>query len=131
VPSRLMAVGGIGWGQAVSGLYARGHGSCDVEGKLEIVWSTPIFALLRMRHIPMPPSSISHGSWPGSSRAASARSSRVDVPPPEGFQPLASYKIANNYRKFMTNDKLVADLRKRFEGYTGPPANKGGVRLAR
>ena len=55
-------------------------------------------------------------------------SSRVDVPPPEGFQPLASYKIANNYREFMTNDKLVADLRKRFEGYTGPPANKGGVR---
>ena len=41
---------------------------------------------------------------------------------------LASYKIANNYREFMTNDKLVADLRKRFEGYTGPPANKGGVR---
>ena len=29
----------------------------------------------------------------------------------------------------MTNDKLVADLRKRFEGYTGPPANKGGVTL--
>ena len=55
-------------------------------------------------------------------------SSRVDVPPPEGFQPLASYKIANNYREFMTNDKLVADLRKRFEGYTGPPANKGGVK---
>ena len=55
-------------------------------------------------------------------------SSRVDVPPPEGFQPLTSYKIANNYREFMTNDKLVADLRKRFEGYTGPPINKGGVR---
>jgi hypothetical protein len=55
-------------------------------------------------------------------------SSRVDVPPPEGFQPLASYKVANNHREFMTNDKLVADLRKRFEGYTGPPANKGGVR---
>jgi hypothetical protein len=50
------------------------------------------------------------------------------VPPPEGFQPLASYKIANNYREFMTNDKQVADLRKRFEGYTGPPASKGGVR---
>jgi hypothetical protein len=27
----------------------------------------------------------------------------------------------------MTNDKLVADLRKRFEGYT----NKGGLRWAR
>jgi hypothetical protein len=36
--------------------------------------------------------------------------------------------IANNYREFMTNDKLVADLRKRFEDYTGPPANKGEVR---
>jgi hypothetical protein len=46
---RIEAVGGIGWGQAVSGLYARGHGSCDVEGegKLEIVCllvdQTPIF----------------------------------------------------------------------------------------
>jgi hypothetical protein len=29
---------------------------------------------------------------------------------------LASYKIANNYREFMTNDKPVADMRKRFEG---------------
>ena len=55
-------------------------------------------------------------------------SSRVDVPPPEGFQPLIFYKIANNYRKFMTDEKLVTDLRKRFEGYTGPPVNKGGVR---
>ena len=55
-------------------------------------------------------------------------STRADVPPPDGFKPLTSYKIANNYREFMTNDKLVADLRKRFEGYTGPPANKGGVR---
>ena len=54
--------------------------------------------------------------------------SHCRTPPPEGFQPLTSYKIANNYREFMTNDKLVADLRKRFEGYTGPPINKGGVR---
>jgi hypothetical protein len=50
------------------------------------------------------------------------------VPPPEGFKPLTSYKIANNYREFMTDDKLVADLRKRFESYTGPPVNRGGVR---
>jgi hypothetical protein len=41
---------------------------------------------------------------------------------------LASYKIATNYREFMTNDKLVADLRKHFQGYTCPPVNKGGVR---
>jgi len=30
--------------------------------------------------------------------------------------------------KFMTDDKLVTELRKRMEGYTGPPVNKGGVR---
>ena len=83
----------------------------------------------RMRHIPMPPSSISHGSCQGAAEpprlvlVARRRAAQC-------FQPLASYKIANNYRGFMTNDKLVADLRKSFEGYAGPPANKGGVRLA-
>ena len=30
----------------------------------------------------------------------------------------------------MTNDKLVADLRKRFELYTGSPVNKGGVEMS-
>ncbi len=55
-------------------------------------------------------------------------SSRRDVPPPEGFQPLTSYKIANNYRELMIDAGLVAGLRKRFEAYTGPAVNKGGVR---
>jgi len=50
------------------------------------------------------------------------------VPPPDGFKPLTSYKIANNYREFMTDDKLIKELRKRMEGFTGPPVNKGGVR---
>ena len=36
-------------------------------------------------------------------------STRADVPPPEGFKPLTSYKIANNYREFMIDDKLIAD----------------------
>ena len=55
-------------------------------------------------------------------------SSRADVPPPEGLQPLTSYKLANNYREFMTDTARVAELRKRFEAYTGPPVNRGGVR---
>ena len=50
------------------------------------------------------------------------------MPPPEGLQPLTSYRIANNYRELMTDDRLIADLRKRFEAYPGPPVNKGGVR---
>ena len=50
------------------------------------------------------------------------------VPPPEGFKPLTENKIANNYREFMVDEKLIAELRKRMEGFTGPPVNKGGVR---
>ena len=50
------------------------------------------------------------------------------LPPPQGFKPLTSYKIANAFREFITDDRLVADLRKRFEAYTGPAVNKGGVR---
>jgi ABC-type Fe3+ transport system substrate-binding protein len=55
-------------------------------------------------------------------------SPRLDVPPPQGFNPLTSYKIANAFREFITNDGLIADLRKRFEAYTGPAVNTGGVR---
>jgi ABC-type Fe3+ transport system substrate-binding protein len=54
-------------------------------------------------------------------------SPRTDVPPPEFRKPLTSYQLANDYRGFITNAPLVADLRKRFERYTGPPVNKGGV----
>lgn len=55
-------------------------------------------------------------------------SARLDVPPPAGFRPLTSYKIANNYREFITDDKLIAELRKRFEAITGPAVNQGGTR---
>lgn len=55
-------------------------------------------------------------------------SSRADVAPPEGFRPLTSYKIANAYREFMVDEKLITELRQRMERYTGPVVNKGGVR---
>lgn len=55
-------------------------------------------------------------------------SPRLDVSPPAGFKPLTSYKIANAFREFVTDDKLITELRKRFEAYTGPVVNKGGVR---
>ena len=54
-------------------------------------------------------------------------SPRADVPPPPGLKPLSSYNIANGYREFVTDAKQVAELRKRFESYTGPVVNKGGV----
>jgi ABC-type Fe3+ transport system substrate-binding protein len=53
---------------------------------------------------------------------------RSDVPPPTGYKPIFSYPVVNDYRSFLTNAKLISDLRKRFEGYTGPVVNTGGVR---
>jgi ABC-type Fe3+ transport system substrate-binding protein len=55
-------------------------------------------------------------------------SARTDVPPPAGLKPLSSYTLENNYRAFVTDDAQLTTLRKRFEAYTGPVENKGGVR---
>jgi ABC-type Fe3+ transport system substrate-binding protein len=58
------------------------------------------------------------GSW----------SPRSDVPAPYGWKPILSYKVVNNYRAFLTNTAQLEELRKRFEAYTGPVKNVGGVR---
>jgi ABC-type Fe3+ transport system substrate-binding protein len=55
-------------------------------------------------------------------------SPRSDVPPPAGFKPILSYNVANDYRDFLSNQTQIAELRKRFEGYSGPIVNSGGVR---
>jgi ABC-type Fe3+ transport system substrate-binding protein len=55
-------------------------------------------------------------------------SPRSDVPPPYGWKPILSYKVVNNYREFLTNETQLAELRKRYEVYTGPVKNTGGVR---
>ena len=53
---------------------------------------------------------------------------RADVPPPAHYQPIFTYPIVNDYIGFLRNQAVVADLRKRFEVYTGPVVNAGGVR---
>jgi ABC-type Fe3+ transport system substrate-binding protein len=107
------------------------------QGKLEVVWSpvdeTPVFTLTGgiFKDAPHPNAAKLYLTWflaKEQQAKIGSFSSRADVPPPEGFKPLTSYKIANNYREFMVNDKLIAELRKRMEGYTGPVVNKGGVR---
>ena len=55
-------------------------------------------------------------------------SSRRDVPPPAGFKPIFDYPVVNDYRSFLVNERELVALRKRFEGYTGPVVNAGGVR---
>ena len=94
---------------------------------------TPIFTLTAgiFKDAPHPNAAKLYLSWFLAKEQQShvgSFSSRLDVPPPEGLQPLTSYRIANNYRELMTDERLIADLRKRFEAYTGPPVNKGGVR---
>jgi ABC-type Fe3+ transport system substrate-binding protein len=44
-------------------------------------------------------------------------SARADVPPPDGFQPLASYRIDSGYRQMLSDEGKLAELRKRFAGY--------------
>jgi ABC-type Fe3+ transport system substrate-binding protein len=107
------------------------------EGKLEVIWSpvdeTPVFTLTGgiFKDAPHPNAAKLYLTWflakEQQSRVGSF-SARADVPPPEGFQPLTSYKIANNYREFVTDEKLITELRQRMERLTGPPVNKGGVR---
>jgi ABC-type Fe3+ transport system substrate-binding protein len=65
-----------------------------------------------------PEQQASTGTW----------SSRGDVPPPAGFKPIFSYQVVNDYRSFLTDEPQLLALRKRFEGYTGPVVNAGGVR---
>jgi ABC-type Fe3+ transport system substrate-binding protein len=107
------------------------------QGKLEVVWSpvdeTPVFTLTGgiFKDAPHPNAAKLYLTWFLATEQQShvgSFSSRADVPPPEGFKALTSYKLANAHREFMLDEKLISDLRKRMEGYTGPPVNKGGVR---
>jgi ABC-type Fe3+ transport system substrate-binding protein len=55
-------------------------------------------------------------------------SARLDVSPPPGLKPLSAYNTANRFREFVTDEKNLVELRQRFESYTGPVVNTGGVR---
>jgi ABC-type Fe3+ transport system substrate-binding protein len=55
-------------------------------------------------------------------------SPREDVPSPPGLPPLSNYRLEDRYTEFMSDEAQLAGLRRRFEGYTGPVTNAGGVR---
>lgn len=48
-------------------------------------------------------------------------SPRSDVATPQGFKPIFEYEIANDFRRFIMDAPRVADLKRRFDGYTGSP----------
>jgi ABC-type Fe3+ transport system substrate-binding protein len=107
------------------------------EGKVNVVFSpvdeTPVFTATGglFKNAPHPNAAKLYLTWllaKEQQAKTGSFSSRDDVDPPAGFQPLTSYKLGNAYREFVTDAALITDLRKRFEAYTGPPVNKGGVR---
>ena len=70
-------------------------------------------------------------SWllePAQQIATETWSGRSDVPPPAGYKPIFAYKVVTDYKAFLVDQPKIADLRKRFEKYSGPVVNAGGVR---
>ena len=55
-------------------------------------------------------------------------SSRSDVAPPPNLPPLSAYRLEERYAEFVSSEFQLADLRRRFESYSGPVTNSGGVR---
>jgi hypothetical protein len=41
---------------------------------------------------------------------------------------LSIFRLEERYVEFVNNDSLLADLRRRFESYSGPATNVGGVK---
>jgi ABC-type Fe3+ transport system substrate-binding protein len=55
-------------------------------------------------------------------------SARSDVAAPFGLKPIFDYKVANDLADIVTKPEVLADLRKRYEHYTGEIKNRGGIR---
>ena len=104
-----------------------------VEAHFSTVDATPIWPLTGaiFKNAPHPNAAKLFLGWllePAQQAATGTWSSRKDVPPPKGFKPIFDYPVANDYRSFLVNEAQLVALRKRFEGYTGPVVNAGGVR---
>jgi ABC-type Fe3+ transport system substrate-binding protein len=113
-----------------SGLKRQGM---PVDSHIPTVDALPIWPLTGaiFKDAPHPNAAKLFVSWllePEQQEKLPTWSPRSDVPPPAGYKPILSYKVANDYRDFLTNQAQIAELRKRFEGYSGPIVNSGGVR---
>jgi ABC-type Fe3+ transport system substrate-binding protein len=104
-----------------------------VESHFSTVDATPIWPLTGaiFKSAPHPNAAKLFLTWllePEQQIKTGTWSVRGDVPPPTGFKPIFSYQVANDYLSFLTNESQLVALRKRFEAYTGPVVNAGGVR---
>jgi len=104
-----------------------------VESHFPVTDAMPIWPLTAaiFKEAPHPHAAKLFMSWllsPEQQATLGTWSPRADIRPPAGFRPILSYNVANDYRVFLTDQAEVAELRRRFEGYTGPVVNAGGVR---
>ena len=68
--------------------------------------------------------------WEAKAKVFEQRYPGIKVSITGGFSNVLDKKIdqLNDYRDFLTNETQLIELRKRFEHYTGPVVNVGGVR---
>jgi ABC-type Fe3+ transport system substrate-binding protein len=104
-----------------------------VESHFSTIDPTPIWPLTGavFKNAPHPNAAKLFLTWllePEQQAKVGTWSVRADVPPPAGFKPIFSYPVVNTYRAFMTDEAQIKDLRQRYERYTGPVVNTGGVR---
>ena len=104
-----------------------------VASHFSTVDATPIWPLhgAIFKNAPHPNAAKLFLTWllePAQQAATGTWSARNDVAPPAGTKPILSYPVVNDYQSFLVNEAQVVELRKRFEGYTGPVVNAGGVR---
>ena len=109
------------------------------QGKLKVVWSdedaTPVFTASGgiFKDAPHPNAAKLYVSWYLAKEQQSRLgtfSVRADVPPPEGFKPLTSYKIANNYREFMSRQQAGRRTAQTNGGLHGPARKQGRSQIA-
>jgi ABC-type Fe3+ transport system substrate-binding protein len=106
-------------------------------GKIALAWSTDDYlpvsfsAEAILKDAPHPNAARLFVTWLLSKEWQSRTggySSRSDVPPPAALPPLSIFRLEERYMEFVSNESLLADLRKRFESYTGAVTNGAGVR---
>ena len=107
--------------------------SMKVDSHFPTVDATPFWPLTGaiFKGAPHPNAAKLFLAWllePTQQIATETWSGRRDVPPPTGYKPIFSYKVVTDYKAFLVDQTKIADLRKRFEKYSGPVVNAGGVR---
>jgi ABC-type Fe3+ transport system substrate-binding protein len=130
----------LGSGESLASFDATVSSTLDVQragGKIALAGPTddllPVFFTAEgiLRDAPHPNAAKLYVTWFLSKQWQSRTgvySSRSDVPPPAGLPPLSSYRLERRYLEFVSSEDQLADLRRRFESYTGPVTNAGGVR---